>query len=141
MSTGSGLAPLFTNVELSADDANAIAAALRDIAQVDGEHPDELAMIQSFVAEVDLDLGEGKPTTLSAMSPEKLANLITDASIRQVAIQVAVLLGWADGALSEPERARILEYATALGFSRSSYDGIERAITGWVKSGELAPLF
>jgi tellurite resistance protein len=141
MSTGSGLAPLFTNVKLSADDANAIAAALRDVAQVDGEHPDEVALIQSFVAEVDADLGESKPTTLAEMTPAKLATLITDTETRTVAIQVAVLLGWADGVLSEPERARIVEYATALGFSRASYDSIERAITGWVKSGELAPLF
>jgi tellurite resistance protein len=141
MPKGNALSPLFTDVKLSADDAAAIAAALRDVAQVDGEHPDELAMIQSLVAELDADLGEGKPTALPAMTPEKLANLITDPDTRHVAIQVAVLLGWADGALSDKERARIVEYATALGFSRSSYDGIEKAITGWVKSGELAPLF
>src|SRR5687768_12528232 len=95
------LSPLFTNVKLSADDATAIAAALRDVAQVDGEHPDELAMIQGLVAELDADLGESKPTTLPAMTPEKLAVLLTDPETRQVAIQVAVLLGWADGTFSD----------------------------------------
>jgi tellurite resistance protein len=141
MSKGNLLSPLFTDVKLSADDATAIAAALRDVAQVDGEHPDELAMIKGLVADLDADLGEGKPTSLPAMTPDKLAILITDPSTRQIAIQVAVLLGWADGALSDKERARIVEYATALGISRSGYDGIEQAITSWVKSGELAPLF
>jgi tellurite resistance protein len=141
MPTRSELAPLFTDIKLSADDANAIVAALRDVAASDGEHAEELTMIQGFVELLDADLGESKPTTLPAMSPEKLALALTDPNARQVAVQCALLLAWADGAFSEGERARIVAYASALGFSQSAYDDMERVITSWVKSGDIAPLF
>lgn len=141
MANRSELAPLFTDIKLSADDATAIVAALEDVAQSDGQHAEEMAMIQSFVEMLDLDLGEKKPTKLAKMSPEKLALAITDADARKVAIQSAILLAWADGAFSDKERARVVEYATALGFSRAAYDGMEKVITGWVKSGDLKPMF
>jgi tellurite resistance protein len=135
------IAPLFTDLTLSADDANAIVAALRDVAQSDGEHEEEVDMIAGFVALLDADLGNESATSLPEMTPEKLASTITDEKVRTVAIQCAVLLAWADGAYSDKERARVVEYASALGFSREAYDGIETAITSWVQSGDLKPLF
>ena len=125
MPTPSELAPLFTDIKLSADDANAIVAALHDVAQTDGQHADEIAMIQGFVETLDADLGENKPTKLPPMSPDKLALAITDPETRKVAVQAALLLAWADGVFSDKERARVVEYATALGFSRAAYDGME----------------
>ena len=80
-------------------------------------------MIQGFVEMLDADLGESKATKLSAMTPEKLALAVTDPNARKVAIQCALLLAWADGSLSDKERTRVVEYATALGFSRAAYDG------------------
>ena len=141
MTNPAELAPLFTDIKLSADDANAIVAALEDVAESDGQHAEEMAMIQNFVETLDLDLGEKKPTKLAKMSPDKLALAITDESTRKVAIQCAILLAWADGTFSDKERARVVEYATALGFSRKTYDGMEKVITGWVKSGDMKPLF
>ncbi len=141
MPTRPELAPLFTDIKLSADDANAIVAALEDVAESDGQHAEEMAMIQGFVEMLDVDLGEKKPTKLAKMSPAKLALAITDADARKVAIQCAILLAWADGVFSDKERARVVDYATALGFSKAAYDGMEQTITGWVKSGDLKPLF
>jgi tellurite resistance protein len=141
MTTREGLAPLFSDLTLSADDANAIAAALHDVAAADGRHEEEMEMIQGFVEMLDVDLGATSPTHLPEMTPEKLAVAITDGAARKVAIQCSVLLAWADGAFSDKERSRIVEYATALGFSRGEYDGIEQAITGWVMSGDATPLF
>jgi tellurite resistance protein len=141
MTTRGELAPLFTDLTLSADDANAIVAALHDVAESDGKHAEEIEMIQGFVQMLDADLGAEKPTNLPAMTPQKLATVLTDDSVKKVAIQCAVLLAWADGALSDKERARIVDYATALGFSKNVYDSIEKSITGWVKSGDLEPLF
>jgi tellurite resistance protein len=141
MPTRSELAPLFTDLKLSADDANAIVAALHDVAHSDGQHAEEIAMIEGFVQMLDADLGENKPTKLPLMNPEKLAIAITDPDTRKVAIQCALLLAWADGSLSDKERARVVEYATALGFSRAAYDGMEKVITSWVKSGDMKPLF
>jgi len=141
MTTRAELAPLFTDVKLSADDANAIVAALQDVARTDGEHAEELAMIRGFVELIDADLGAAEPTALPAMTPDKLALAITDPVTRKLALQCAVLLAWADGSLSDKERARLAEYASALGFSKKDYDGIERSITAWVKSGDFAPMF
>jgi tellurite resistance protein len=141
MTTRGELAPLFTDLTLSADDANAIVAALHDVAESDGKHAEEIEMIQGFVQMLDADLGAEKPTNLPAMTPQKLAQVLTDDSVKKVAIQCAVLLAWADGALSDKERARIVDYATALGFSKNAYDSIEKSITLWVKSGDLEPLF
>jgi tellurite resistance protein len=55
-------------------------------------------------------------------------------------VQCAVLLGMADGKLSEKERARIVEYASALGVTGKAYEKVENTIVGWVKSGDAAPM-
>ena len=141
MTERSDLFPLFTELTLSADDATAIVAALHDVAAADGKHDDELAMIQGFIEALDADLGAVEPSQLPAMTPAKLAIAITDPTVRKVAIQSAVLLAWADGAISELERARIAEYAMALDFSPPAYEQIENAITAWVQSGDFGPLF
>jgi tellurite resistance protein len=141
MTTRAELAPLFTDLKLSADDANAIVAALHDVAEADGKHAEEIEMIQGFVEMLDADLGADAKTVLPAMTPAKLAVSLNDDTVRKLAVQCALLLAWADGSFSDKEQARVLEYATALGFSRPAYDAIERAITGWVKSGDLEPLF
>jgi len=133
------LAPLFTNVPMSADDAQAIVAALRDIAEADGVHEDELAMIAGFGEVLDADLGEVEPTQLGGMTPAKLAATLTDPTLRTIAIQSAVLLAMADGAISGKERERVLEYARALGLSQR-YQEIERTIVEWVKAGDVGAL-
>lgn len=135
------LSPLFTDVPMSVDDANAIVAALRDIAETDGVHEQELGMIAGFVEALDADLGAAVPTSLEAMTPTKLASQLVDPTLRTVAVQCAVLLALADGAISDKERARVTEYASALGVTGESYTKIERVMTSWVKSGDIASIF
>ncbi|MEJ7731949.1 MAG: hypothetical protein WKG00_22405 [Polyangiaceae bacterium] len=139
MANREDLAPLFTDVAMTSDDANAIVAALRDIAESDGVHDEELQMIAGFVEMLDADLGDS-PSKLGKMTPEKLAQTLVDPTLRTVAVQCAVLLGMADGKLTEKERARIVEYATALGVTGKDYDKVEATIVGWVKSGDAAAL-
>jgi tellurite resistance protein len=134
------LSPMFTEIALSADDAEAIVAALRDVAETDGVHDEELALIQSFVETLDEDLGEPQPTKLETMTPEELARRILDPTVRTIAVQVCVLLAMADGAISDKERARVKAYAEALDLA-SEYPAIEKHITDWVKSGDAAPMF
>jgi len=141
MSQRADLAPLFTDLALSADDATAIVAALHDVAESDGKHDQEVDMIRGFIEVLDADLGATTPTQLPAMTPEKLAATITSPDVRTAALQCAVLLAWADGVFSEQERSRIVAYATALGVSRPDYDKLEGTVTEWVKSGDLGPLF
>jgi tellurite resistance protein len=137
----SELFPLFTDLALSADDANAIVATLHDVAQSDGVHEQEMEMIRGFVEMLDADLGAETPTHLPVMTPAKLASVVTSFDVRKLTIQSAVLLAWADGVFSEKERARIAEYATALGFSSDEFGAIERTITCWVQEGDFGPLF
>jgi tellurite resistance protein len=134
------LRPLFTDVTMSRDDANAIVAALRDVAQSDGSHDEELAMIQGFVEALDADLGEDHPTKLEAMTPGKLAEKLIDPTLRTVAVQCAVMIALADGAISDKERERVLAYADALGVGRDDYQKIESVLSRWFSSGDLGPL-
>ncbi|MBI4701855.1 MAG: hypothetical protein HY744_12005 [Deltaproteobacteria bacterium] len=141
MTTREELSPLFTEVPLSADEASAIVAALRDIAKVDGEHPEELKLIDGFVKAVHADLGEEKPARREKMKPALLAQRLVDPTVRTVAVQCGVLLALADGAISDQERVRLGEYAAALGVAPAELEKIERVLTGWMRSGDLGPLF
>jgi tellurite resistance protein len=140
MASREQLSPLFTEVPMSADDAGAIVAALRDIAETDGVHEEELRMIESFVELLDADLGEAEPTQLEKMTPSKLAATLVDPTLRTVAIQCAVLLAMADGAISDKERERVVEYARALEVPMDRYQVIERTIVDWVQSGDMASI-
>jgi tellurite resistance protein len=133
------LAPLFTNLPISADEAVTIAGALRDIAQVDGSHVEEEALIQSLVQELADDLGE--TPNLPTVTPNDIAHKLIDPTLRIVFLQTALLLALADGKVSAPERERIREYATALNVSGAAYAELERVIEGWVRSGDLQTLF
>ena len=89
-------------VNLDASAARAIAAAMREVASADGDHPHELDLIQAFEAE----LPEGTSGDLSSLTgePEK-----------QALLRSLVLLALADGEMSAVERARILEIAARVG--------------------------
>ncbi len=137
MTTREELRPLFTDITLSADDAEAIVAALRDIAETDGVHDEELALINEFVEALDVEMGEAEPTKLEAMTPAKLAATVIDPTVRMVALQTAILLAMADGNISDKERAKVKAYGAALGVEDATYDKMEAAIVDWVKSGDL----
>src|SRR5262245_55177247 len=124
MANREDLAPLFTDVTMSSDDANAIVAALRDIAESDGVDEEELRMIEGFVEALDADLGNAQATKLEKMTPQKLALTLVDPTLRTVAVQCAVLLAMADGKISPKERQRVMEYANALGVTGASYEKI-----------------
>jgi tellurite resistance protein len=133
------LSPLFTNVPISADEALVMAAALRDIAAVDGTHVEEQELIQSLLAELADDLGD-KPE-LPRISPSEIAHKLVDPVVRTVFLQSALLLAMADGAISAAERQRIRQYAVALQVSDVAYAELERVIESWVRSGDMQSLF
>ena len=59
MTTRADLYPLFDpSLSLSADQARAIVGALQDIAESDGLHAEEQALIAELVADYNLDLGD-----------------------------------------------------------------------------------
>ncbi len=139
MTTTQDLYPLFSDVPLCADDVLAIAAALRDIASADGTHEAELELIESLVGEISEDLDE--QLQLQEMNPDKLAQQLPGDELRATFIRVAVLLTLADGKIGDKERARTLEYASALGISEADYTAAEQSITQWTQDGDMGPLF
>jgi tellurite resistance protein len=139
--TQAELSPLFSGIALSLDDAEAIGRALYDIAQSDGTHDEEIAMIKELLGGLHEDLGEADPKNLAPIDPEALARALVDPDLRKVMVQCAVLISLADGEVTDKERARSLSYASALGLGGASYDAIEKAVTEWVSSGYLEPLF
>ncbi|MCU0693250.1 MAG: TerB family tellurite resistance protein, partial [Polyangiaceae bacterium] len=101
-------------------------------------HQDEVSMIEGFVQMLNADFDVHEQ--LAPMTPAGLAARLTDPTLRTVALQTAVLLAWADGVISDKERARITQYAQALEFTADQYEKIERAITSWVKAGDFRPV-
>jgi len=134
------IAPLFSDLTISADDATAIARALHEIARSDGSHAEEISMIEELLAGLGSDLGETNVAELAPITPAELAKQIVDPALRKVAVQCAVLLSLSDGAITAIERERSLAYAQALGLG-PDYEQIETSIQGWVESSDLETLF
>ncbi|MEY4548329.1 MAG: Tellurite resistance protein TerB [Pseudomonadota bacterium] len=139
MANSGALGPLFSNIAISADDAVTMAAALRDIAGIDGSHPEEEALIHSLVHELAEDLGD--TPNLPSITPAQIRGKLATPELRTVFLQAAVVLAMADGTISAPERQRIREYARALNLSDAAYEELERVIESWVRSGDLQLLF
>jgi len=139
MVSAAALSPLFTDIHISADEALVIAGALRDIAEIDGTHPEEEALIDELVREMASDLGDA--LQVPRVTPEDVARKLIDPTLRTVLLQCALLLAMADGVISDAERQRIREYAGALGVAGNQYAEIESVIESWVRSGENQPLF
>jgi len=103
-------APRFVDAEVDLDAAAAltIAAAMREVAECDGEHHDELAIIRAFEGQLP-----GPATVVD------LTALTTDEH-REVFLKSLVLVAFADGVVSEQERVLIEQYAEKLGMDQAS---------------------
>ena len=108
----------YPNVDIDAAQARAIAAALHDVAAVDGLHPRELRLIAAF----SKDAGGAAD---ASMSPETLAGALPNADLRLMFMRLALLLAHAEGGVSDAERALIGRYAGALGVSDADMLGLE----------------
>jgi len=140
MAESSVPASLFSELAISPDEALLIAAALQDIASVDGTHSDEKQLIQRLLKELcagSLSTPSLDTRQLPQMSPDELAPKLLDPTLRMALLQCSLLLAMADGKVSEPERERILEYARALGISPAACEELESVIEGWIRSGEI----
>ncbi|MEZ4372220.1 MAG: hypothetical protein R3B07_15420 [Polyangiaceae bacterium] len=136
------LNPLFSEIPISSHEALAIAGALRDIAESDGMHEEELAMITELVQGLDEDLGLEEPSKVPAITPAELAVALgEDPALKTLAMQCAVMLAMADGKISKEEAERLEAYRAALGFSVEQYSVLEKGIVGWIKAGDLSPMF
>ena len=86
---------------------HAIAAAMREVASVDGLHESEAALIDRFVR--DLPPADG-PIDESAINTDTLRSLY---------VKSMILVAYADGALTEPEKALVARKSAAVGFDEN----------------------
>jgi|GEM_PF-1689669 len=91
-----------SEVDLDAAAAHTIAAAMREVAECDGEHPREVELIDQFESQVP---GERGAVDLSSLNTSEH---------KEVFLKSLVLVAFADGRVTDQERAVIDRYADAL---------------------------
>jgi uncharacterized tellurite resistance protein B-like protein len=91
-----------SEVDLDAAAALTIAAAMREVALCDGEHPREVQLIDTFESQVP---GSSSGVDLSTLTTEEH---------REVFLKSIVLVAFADGQVSPEERRIVERYADAL---------------------------
>jgi tellurite resistance protein len=118
-------------VELNQGQAEAMARGLISLARADGKvHEREMALVQSFYGDV---AGQG-PTSLSALEkaadidPATLATALSSDGPRKLFLKTAILLGFADGDYSKPERALVDRFAKALGVPAEELVRLEQGV-------------
>ncbi len=109
-------------VDLDAQAAHAIAAAMRELAHVDGQHPQELALIDAFEAEIP------------PVSASSLADVNTPES-REALLKSLVLLAFADGRMSPEERAHIVGVAAKVGLTDADVAKATADVASTILSG------
>jgi len=92
-----------SEVDLDASAVHTFAAAMREVAACDGDHPRELELIDAFEAQVPGPSGQVDLATL------------TTAAHKAAFLKSLVLVAFADGQVTDAERAIITRYADALG--------------------------
>ncbi len=110
-------------IELDARAAHAIAAAMRELAKVDGEHAHELALIDAFEADLP-------PAVASSLAD------VNTPEAREALLKSLVLLAFADGPMTPGERAHIQAVAAQLGLtdadvSRATVDVASVMLSGF----------
>ena len=134
----------FPDIEIDAQQAEAIARGLYAVAEVDGVHERELALISEFYRTTTDEQGAGPGmsasgsslTRISALGPQALAPLLSDGPMCELFIKASYLLAWSDGQVSEAERAQIDQFAVALAVSPDK----QRVLESEVKDFLLRPL-
>jgi uncharacterized membrane protein YebE (DUF533 family) len=123
----------FPEVDLNREQVEAMARALYAVAKTDGLHEREAGLIASFW----IDAGGGA-STLSELEradsppPSALAGVLTTAQERQLFLKTALLLTWADGKVTDAERAKVNEYAQALGVDAVTLGQLESGVKDYL---------
>jgi tellurite resistance protein len=127
----------FPDIEIDAQQAEAIARGLYAVAVVDGVHERELALISDFYRTTttsgDGDAGPGGASSsalgrISALGPAALAALLPGAALSELFVKASYLLAWSDGQVSAAERTMIGEFASALGVSPATTGVLESEV-------------
>ena len=130
----------FPEIDVDERQAEAIARGLYAVAKIDGVHERELALIAGFYA----DAG-GSVKALSelerreAIKPDELAAVLHEHDHRLLFVKSALLLAFADGAVSAEEQKIISGYAQALGIAGPDLARLEEGVKEYLL-GQLSHL-
>lgn len=111
---------IFGRVEVSKEEAAVIARGLYALSRVDGHEEREGILIRSLWMDAVGEEKEGDISAIEKMSDISAADLATSLrspELRRVFMKTALLLAWADGSVSEPERKWIEDTAKVLGIA------------------------
>lgn len=124
---------LYPEFDVNAIQAEAFARGLLGVAEVDGVHERELALIgEVYQAALEDEVGSsaavGSLERAGSLPAKQLATLLPTGPHREMFIKSAFLLAWADGNVSAGERAKIGEYAQALEIGAEAQTRLEAEV-------------
>lgn len=108
-----------------------IVRALHDLAETDGIHDIEQVLLRGFYEQCQNEahaLTSFDELTSGPFDPGCCAELFTEEAQRAMFLQSCLLLAYADGTYSAGERAKVAEYARALGVSDESLTTLEEGV-------------
>src|SRR5262249_1585292 len=132
----------FPQTELSQSEAEAIAQGLFAVARADGLHPREGALIADFYQDAvagDVTASLASLERLPDPTGPQLAAQLARKEVRQLFIKTAWLLAYADGKVSDAERAKIGAYAQALEVGDADSKRLEEGVKDFLL-GQLTHL-
>src|SRR4051812_43689201 len=111
----------FPGLDVSALQAEAIGRGLYAVALVDGRHNEELAIIADFyrAASEGWRANAGVFEQMGPLEPKYVAQLLVGTEQRHLFVRAAFLVAWSDGHVSAAARAKIGDFAEALGLPLS----------------------
>lgn len=119
---------LFTDVDVTAEQAQAMGRAMLAVARADGTaDPRELDLIEEL-SPVDATASDPSPAELAAAFPE--------AAGRDLVLKSSLLVALVDGDYSDAERAVVASYAEAFGLTPARLDELASSVKAFL----MAPL-
>ena len=99
-------------VDVDGPQGHAIAAAMREVAEVDGMHEAEAELIRQFTSGLPPQDGDVDPS------------VINSDELRHAYVKSMVLVAYADGALTDLEQALVAEKSVSIGFNTAELPGV-----------------
>jgi tellurite resistance protein len=126
----------FPEIALTQGEAETIARGLLSVARADGQlHEREIAMVQSFYAEI-----AGTSAAFAAfekepdIDPSALADRLSREEVAMLFVKTCILCSYADGQYHPKEKAKVNEYAKALGIGAPALAELEQSVKEFLVS-------
>ena len=125
----------FPTMNLNPIQSEAIARGLYALAKSDGVHEREAALVASFFD----DVGGGTQALAelerrAPITPDELAALLPDESLRRLFLKTAVLLAWADGEVTAQEGKLLQDYASAFQLDKAVVEQLDIEVKEYLLS-------